>query len=586
MSLQVCSHCGWSKITSYQGLRIHQGKNGCTPKGMNIPQSDQFRLNSYIPKYTYVGPTINIAEPFVDIFTPSTQYEGEHNRQMKVWEERHQRNSGPMNTTPVKKENVFPSLPSPTIPAAREVDVLQMIKSILGNQQASLQTASNSDRTRRVLDFSGDAQPFLIGYQASPAAAEVNVEATNQSLFETPPRVLDNATKARRVLSFSSGAQQVEQPDWNISTTTAQETVVRQKEKEREEEREKEREKQKLLKARQGRIKADLQQKIQMREQKMEEVTSSAKACKGSLDSEWLEINNVFSDVIKVVEKVRKKALQPLEERRQRVKAEERNLVQKLQKEIDKLKNIIDELEQNQELQVSPPDKSQAWKNVTVDTSFSFGTLRTMTSNMMKKIDQKLETLSSVELKRTPKFAVNVKLDATTAHPCLDLSADGKKVKDGGNKQEVPHFSERFDLLGSVLGLNGLTSGKSYWEVEVRNKTGWDLGVTRSDANRKGKVSLTPDNGYWVTVHYDGKKYAAMTAPPVSLSLTDKPEKVGVFVDYQEGLVSFYDVTAQSHIYSFTGCSFNGEIVPYFSPHLLQNGNNSDPLIISAVTKQ
>ncbi|RVE60287.1 hypothetical protein OJAV_G00179410 [Oryzias javanicus] len=39
MSLQVCHCCGWSKVTSYQGLRIHQGKMGCTPNGMHQQQN-------------------------------------------------------------------------------------------------------------------------------------------------------------------------------------------------------------------------------------------------------------------------------------------------------------------------------------------------------------------------------------------------------------------------------------------------------------------------------------------------------------------------------------------------------------------
>ena len=142
---------------------------------------------------------------------------------------------------------------------------------------------------------------------------------------------------------------------------------------------------------------------------------------------------------------------------------------------------------------------------------------------------------------------------------------------------------ERFDLFGSILGLNKLTSGKSYWEVAVSNKTGWDLGVARDNANRKGRLSLNPDHGYWAIVHYEDKKYAALTAPPVRLSLKEKPKKVGVFVDYEEGLVSFYDVTAQSHIYSFTKCLFNAKLFPYFSPHRKQNKKNTDPLIISVV---
>ncbi|XP_026018474.1 uncharacterized protein LOC113019145 isoform X4 [Astatotilapia calliptera] len=41
LSLQVC-HCGWNKVTTYKGLRIHQGKMGCTPKGVRIPQKEQY----------------------------------------------------------------------------------------------------------------------------------------------------------------------------------------------------------------------------------------------------------------------------------------------------------------------------------------------------------------------------------------------------------------------------------------------------------------------------------------------------------------------------------------------------------------
>ena len=178
---------------------------------------------------------------------------------------------------------------------------------------------------------------------------------------------------------------------------------------------------------------------------------------------------------------------------------------------------------------------------------------------------------------------MDVKLDPATAHPRLVLSDDGKEVKDGQETPEVADAPERFDRFGSILGLNCFTSGKSYWEVEVGNKTGWDLGVARGDANRKGKLSLNPDSGYWATVHYDNDKYAALTATPLLLPLLLKPEKVGLFVDYEDDLVSFYNVTAQSHVYSFTGCAFGGELFPYFSPHRKQDDETGDPLIITSV---
>ncbi|XP_039896954.1 E3 ubiquitin-protein ligase TRIM21-like [Simochromis diagramma] len=343
-----------------------------------------------------------------------------------------------------------------------------------------------------------------------------------------------------------------------------------------------------LQKAKQEKLKADFEQQIYIREQKMAEVRSSEIDCMASLDTEWLEVSNFFSNLIKVVADARQTALQPLEKRRRTVKRDTQDLLQKLQREVDVLKKAIDESIKNPDLEVSPLRllNDSNGTNVHVDTSLSLGTLSVTTSNMMKQIHEKLDKLSTIELKRIPTFAVDVKLDPTTAHQSLEISDNGKKVRDGGKTSKDPDSPQRFDVFGSVLGLNRLSSGRAYWEVEVRNKTGWDLGVTRRYANRKGKLSINPDSGYWVIVHYEDQNYLALMTPPMRLLLKRKLQKVGVFVDYEEGLVSFYDVTSQSHIFSFTECLFGGEILPYFSPHLKQNEKNSDPLIISAVQKQ
>ncbi|XP_069375366.1 uncharacterized protein [Paralichthys olivaceus] len=639
MSLQVCG-CGWSKVTTYQGLRTHQGKMGCTVKGMRIPESKGYRADRYFPQITFTGPRIELKEPVMDVFTSSltsddsdlslqvcgcgwskaTTYQGLRTHQRKMGctaearglqTEYYQRNGGPGYSTPVKTENVSPNLynqMTPDLTAATEA-VREMMKSMVVNQQQSAQTGPNMDKAHRALEFSFGAQP-LFGRSPQtptghiyPAAADVTANEPNEPLFQTPVhhrlQTVPNTDKARRALDFSTGAEQVQaqtldpfrlhageqlhpvdQVTEQVFRTPPTTTVSP-----REDEEEKEREAEKLrVKKKQDNTRAELQQKIKIRELKMAEVRLSVKGFKVSLDSEWLEIHNVFSEVMKVVEDALQKALPPLEERRRNIKREAKHLLQRLDGEIDKLKTTIAELDGNPDSKISL-DEPTFWNNTSVDTSFSFGTFRSTTSAMMEQIQLQIEKLSSVELKRIPTFAVDVKLDPATAHHSLSLSNDGKKVRDGGKNQTVPDAPQRFDMFGSILGLNSLTSGRSYWEVEVGRKTGWDLGVARGDANRKGMLSLSPDNGYWATVHYEDKGYAALTAPPVSLSLSEKPQKVGVFVDYEEGLVSFYDTKARSHIYSFTDCSFGGEIFPYFSPHLEQNGQNSAPLIISSVER-
>uniref|UniRef100_A0A672M635 E3 ubiquitin-protein ligase TRIM39-like n=1 Tax=Sinocyclocheilus grahami TaxID=75366 RepID=A0A672M635_SINGR len=179
-------------------------------------------------------------------------------------------------------------------------------------------------------------------------------------------------------------------------------------------------------------------------------------------------------------------------------------------------------------------------------------------------------------------FSVDVTLDPDTAHPELMLSDDGKKVWNTGKSQKIPDTPERFNYCSCVLGKEGFSSQKFYYEVQV-SAVEWDLGVAKESIDRKGDIGLNPENGYWTIWLRNRTEYAANDCPPVPLTLKEKPVKVGVFVDFEEGLVSFYDVEARYHIYSFTGQSFPGKLYPYFSPGEFEKGQNSHPLIITPV---
>ncbi|KAM9424429.1 E3 ubiquitin-protein ligase TRIM21-like [Pholidichthys leucotaenia] len=191
------------------------------------------------------------------------------------------------------------------------------------------------------------------------------------------------------------------------------------------------------------------------------------------------------------------------------------------------------------------------------------------------------EKLMVAELKRVQQYAVDVTLDPDTAHPDLILSEDGKQVHDSGVRKELPDNPERFSQCVSVLGNQSFSSGKFYFEVQVQGKTDWVLGVARESIDRKGEITATPQDGYWTL--WLRKDYEAMENPLVNLHLQCGPEKVGVFVDYEEGLVSFYDVDSAARIYSFTDCSFNHKLLPYFCPCINDGGKNSAPLVITPI---
>uniref|UniRef100_A0A8C8SJ81 Butyrophilin subfamily 1 member A1 n=1 Tax=Pelusios castaneus TaxID=367368 RepID=A0A8C8SJ81_9SAUR len=181
-------------------------------------------------------------------------------------------------------------------------------------------------------------------------------------------------------------------------------------------------------------------------------------------------------------------------------------------------------------------------------------------------------------------FSVDVTLDPDTAHPKLVLSEDRKRVKYGDKRQDLPDTPERFDYCSCVLGAERFTGGRRYWEVEVGDKIKWDLGVCRESVSRKGKVTLTPGNGYWAMVLRDGE-YKACTASWALLPVSVRPSRVGIFLDYEAGEVSFYNVTDGSHLFTFTD-TFSGTLHPYFSPDLNAGGTNAAPLIICPVPAQ
>ncbi|XP_067437219.1 uncharacterized protein [Thunnus thynnus] len=187
------------------------------------------------------------------------------------------------------------------------------------------------------------------------------------------------------------------------------------------------------------------------------------------------------------------------------------------------------------------------------------------------------------ELESVQQFAVEVTLDSDTAHPNLILSDDGKQVHHGDVRKKLQDNPERFNSRVNVLGKQSFSSGKFYFEVQVKGKTAWTLGVAKESIGRKGQITLCPDNGYWTLWLRNGDEYEAIDNQSVCLSLKRHPQKVGVFVNYEEGLVCFYDVDAADLLYAFTDCSFTEKLVPYLSPCTNDDGRNSTPLVISPV---
>ncbi|GAB0201531.1 zinc finger protein RFP-like [Grus japonensis] len=158
------------------------------------------------------------------------------------------------------------------------------------------------------------------------------------------------------------------------------------------------------------------------------------------------------------------------------------------------------------------------------------------------------------------KCQASVTLDPATAHPNLHLSEDQKQARGQLMQQDLPDNPERFDFEPCVLGCEGFTSGRHFWEVEVGQGGVWALGVARASVKRKGLMSLTPKEGVWAL-----EAYHSLTSPRTNLRLNPLPRRIRVSLDYEAGRVAFFSTDDDAPILVYTRALFNGErVFPWF----------------------
>ncbi|MBN3320129.1 A33 protein, partial [Atractosteus spatula] len=338
----------------------------------------------------------------------------------------------------------------------------------------------------------------------------------------------------------------------------------------------------------------EVQQMIQDRLKKVEEIKQAVELSKSCAQREMEDSLQVFTALRNSIERSQAELIELIEEKQRAAERRAEGIIKELEQEITELKRRNTELEQLSHtedhihfLQSFPslcsPPHPKDWSDIPVHPDLCLGAVRRAVCQLEDRLREEVEKVPGVKFKRLRKHAADVTLDANTAHLYLILSEDGKQVRHGDTRQDLPDNPERFDDCVYVLGKDGITSGRHYWEVEVGEKTEWDLGVARESINRKGGITLSPQYGYWTVWLENGNEYKACDDSSVLLPLSQKPQKVGVYVDYEGGQVSFYNVDNRSHIYTFTA-SFTEKLFPLFSPGLHQRGTNSAPLIICPVS--
>lgn len=315
---------------------------------------------------------------------------------------------------------------------------------------------------------------------------------------------------------------------------------------------------------------------------KMEKVThlqdsemKNAAEWKDKMSNQQLRVSAQFAKLHHLLDEEEQLFLQRLSEEEKETKKKHTENTLRLNRMITSLKKLMLEVEkksQSSTLELLQNPKDLLTRSENQDVNYSIEVLQVKTECHVPIMKEMLK-----------RFQVAVSLAEDTAHPKLVFSQEGRYVRNGTpasswpvfssawnyftarrNPQQTTHSVTRFQHLPSVLGKNIFTSGKHYWEVENQSSLVIAVGVCREDILGIVDYSeISPDVGIWA-ICWSPTCYWPLTGNSViSTSLEPAVQRVGVFLDYEAGDISFYNAVDGVHIHTFS-CSFVSHLRPFF----------------------
>ncbi|KAM6472603.1 E3 ubiquitin-protein ligase TRIM15-like isoform 1-T1 [Liasis olivaceus] len=306
-------------------------------------------------------------------------------------------------------------------------------------------------------------------------------------------------------------------------------------------------------------------------EKKIQEYTEKVQAERKDIVTEFEHLHQFLKDQ-------EERLLTQLEELDKDIEKQKDDMLTKLSEELSRLGDVITEMEMKCK-QPASEFLQDIKKNMTRCTAGQFQPSEEATS----KLEERLELLSQkgVALKETVnRFQDNVtytieRTDTVKSlndkeSPALDpdlssalLPLDQRNAGDGGSRHRLPalHYvpdtPQRLDSRALVLGCDGFTSGRYFWELEVGDGEFWAVGVTRDPSKKKGMMDFSPEEGIWAVGLWKGQHWA-LTSPVTALSLSKHPKRIRVSLDYVGECVTFTDADTEDPIFTFPPASFNG----------------------------
>lgn len=222
--------------------------------------------------------------------------------------------------------------------------------------------------------------------------------------------------------------------------------------------------------------------------------------------------------------------------------------------------------------------------------SFEFGARssaarKTFSKRLKKKMDDFLNSevtvvSGSVKRYKSPtdgprnrneilQYSHQLSMDSNTVNGIIQLSAGNRVATNNGTVQRYPDHPERFDCWPQVLCKESVC-GRAYWEVEWSGSAGVGLSLSYNTIGRKGRGddSKFGCSDQSINLYCSPTKYALWDKnkkTKISVNTSKiKSSRLGVYVDYSAGIVSFFSISDKMRLIYIFPTTFTQPVYPGF----------------------
>ncbi|XP_007936280.1 tripartite motif-containing protein 43-like [Orycteropus afer afer] len=284
----------------------------------------------------------------------------------------------------------------------------------------------------------------------------------------------------------------------------------------------------------------------------------------GRVISQWMDyiylqrkmIRDEYQKIHPVLQKEENQHLRGL-------KIESKNILQQLKKSkatmVQKRKHLIEMHEELLDM-CHKPD---------VELLQNLGDILTRSESMLLYMPQPVKPALSARpitglIDRFSQFQVGITLNYEISSYDIMLFDDVRSLKCRHDPEDVPFPSGRSSYF-AACGSQAFSSGKLYWEIDVDSSWDWAVGVCKDTWIRKNSPVIKSRDIFLLLCVKEGNHYNILTTSPMLSHYIERPlERVGVYVDFDSGSVSFSNVAKSSLIWRYPSCSFNYPLRPFF----------------------